>query len=282
MDPHLEVLLDNHVYSGALHPLHRADLHKSKLSDETIAAQRIRSVPPNMIGQLLRFNMPGVVSAMLIPFADPAGGFMDFPRMKIFPTLTKESGRGNQKKTTHIKYLQPKASGVRLFFPIATMHAACESMETLYVVEGEKKSLALAQHFGVPVVGPDQTLRCRSIRAHAASSKSAGRCTSSGLAPRRSSAAPKRPDRALHVGVGLHISIGDHLHDAPLEPHLVEVRHERVLAARVPAVHTAAPARSTVLDPAPAAQGDARGQRRLRPLRQATARGVGARARRTS
>jgi hypothetical protein len=140
------------VYSGALHPLHLADLRKSTLSDETITASGIRSVPPNMIAQLLGFDMPGVTSAMLFPFADPAGGWMDHVRMKIFPVLTREKGRGSEKKTETIKYLQPKASGVRLYFPLATMRAACESMETLYVCEGEKKGLCVAQRDGVPVV----------------------------------------------------------------------------------------------------------------------------------
>jgi hypothetical protein len=148
---HLEFLMSP-VYSGALHPLHRADLRKSMLSDDTIQQQGIRSIPPNMIAQLLRFDMPGVTSAMLFPFADPAGGWMDHIRMKIFQSLTRETGRGGKKKAETIKYLQPKASGVRLYFPLATMRAACESMETLRVCEGEKKGLLVAQREDVPVV----------------------------------------------------------------------------------------------------------------------------------
>jgi hypothetical protein len=151
MNPNLSFLMGP-IYSGALHPLHLADLRKSALSDETIQQQGLRSVPPNMIGQLLGFDMPGVTSAMLIPFPDPAGGWMNHTRMKIFPSLTRETGRGDKKKTETIKYLQPKASGVRLYFPLATMRAACESMETLYVCEGEKKGLRVAQRDGVPVV----------------------------------------------------------------------------------------------------------------------------------
>jgi hypothetical protein len=151
MNAHLAFLMGP-VYSGALHPLHLADLRKSTLPDETIKAQGIRSIPPNMIAQLLGFDMPGVTSAMLFPFADPAGGWMDHVRMKIFPVLTREKGRGSAKTTETIKYLQPKASGVRLYFPISTMRAVCESMETLWVCEGEKKSLRVAQRDCVPVV----------------------------------------------------------------------------------------------------------------------------------
>ena len=151
MSPYLEFLLSP-VYTGALHPLHLADLKKYPLSDETIRQQGIRSIPPHTIAQLLRFDMPGVTSATLFPFADPAGGWMDHIRMKVFPPLTRETARGGKKKTETIKYLQPKASGVRLYFPLATMRAACESMETLWVCEGEKKGLRVAQRDGVPVV----------------------------------------------------------------------------------------------------------------------------------
>lgn len=136
----------------SLHPAHYADLKKYPVTDETIAAQRIRSIPPNMITTLLRFNPERVTSAMLIPFADPAGGWMDHVRMKVFPAIEKETGRGKAKKVRSVKYLQPKASGSRLFFPVATMRAACDSLDPLYVIEGEKKALLFAQT-GYPTVG---------------------------------------------------------------------------------------------------------------------------------
>ena len=55
MNPHFEMLLGR-VYDGALAPEHLADLRKSGLTDETIAANLIRSVPPAMISQLLGFE----------------------------------------------------------------------------------------------------------------------------------------------------------------------------------------------------------------------------------
>ena len=152
MSPQLEFLMSP-VYSGALHPLHLADLKQYPLSDETIQQQGIRSVPPNMIAQLLGFDMPGVTSAMLFPFADPAGGWMDHVRMKIFPSLTRETGRGGKKKTETVKYLQPKASGVRLYVPLATMPGVFDSLEELWVYEGEKKSLLMAQRYHRPTIG---------------------------------------------------------------------------------------------------------------------------------
>jgi uncharacterized protein DUF3854 len=152
VNSYLEFLLSP-IYTGALHPLHLADLKKYPLSDETIRQQGIRSIPSNMITQLLRFDMPGITSAMLFPFADPAGGWMDHVRMKVFPSLTKETGRGGKKKTETIKYLQPKGSGVRLYFPITTMRAVFESLEVLWIYEGEKKSALMAQLYNRPTVG---------------------------------------------------------------------------------------------------------------------------------
>jgi uncharacterized protein DUF3854 len=149
MNPHLELLLSP-VYTGALHPEQLADLRKSTLTDETIRVQGIRSVPPSMIQPLLGFDLRGVTSAMLLPFPDPAGGWMDHIRVKVFPPQLSKKKGGDGEAT--IKYMQPKGSGVRLYFPRATMARACAPGETLRLVEGEKKALALAQ-LGFPTVG---------------------------------------------------------------------------------------------------------------------------------
>ena len=142
-DPHLSFLL-SHAYPGALAPDHLADLRKSGLADPTIQSQCFRSVPPAMIGRLLGFEAPGVVSAYLIPFLDPTGGFMDHIRVKVFPSINSADGT--------IKYLQPKKSGVRLFFPLATLRNRRGRHNPLWLVEGEKKALAVAQ-LGLPAVG---------------------------------------------------------------------------------------------------------------------------------
>ncbi len=139
----LELLLSP-LYPGDLAPEHLRDLRKSGLTDETIQAHKIRSVPPSMIGQLLEFDIPAIRSAMLIPFADPAGGFMDHVRLKIFPPLTSKDGQT-------VKYLQPRGSGVRLFFPLPAL-PELGSDKSLWLVEGEKKALAVAQ-LGLPAVG---------------------------------------------------------------------------------------------------------------------------------
>lgn len=143
MTPTLEFLLSR-VSDGALAPEHLADLRKSGLSDDTIRLQKIRSVPPHLIDQLLGFDARAVVSAYLIPFPNPLGGWLNHVRLKVFPTLTTERGR--------LKYLQPRGSGVRLFFPLRTLAATLTGSAPLWLCEGEKKGLAVAQ-LGLPAVG---------------------------------------------------------------------------------------------------------------------------------
>src|SRR5215831_14247018 len=109
MNAHLDFLLSALYESAQLHPLHLADLRKSGLTDATIRQQKIRTVPPHMIDHLLGFSVPGVTSAYLVPFPNPRGGWMDHVRVKVFPSIETKSGT--------IKYLQPKHSGVRVYFP---------------------------------------------------------------------------------------------------------------------------------------------------------------------
>jgi hypothetical protein len=144
MNPHLEFLLSA-VFDGALAPEHREDLERSGLTKEMIAAQYIRSVPPHLIGPLLGYDLPAIRSALLFPFRSPAGGFMDHVRVKVFPTLTDAEGHT-------IKYLQPRRSGVRLYFVAACLERVLRSEEPLWVTEGEKKACCVAQ-LGYPVVG---------------------------------------------------------------------------------------------------------------------------------
>jgi hypothetical protein len=157
MNPHLDFLLSVPYDRDPLAPEHLADLRKSGLTDATIAMQKIRSVPPHMIDQLLGFPTPKVISAYIIPFANPCGGWMDHVRLKIFPPLKTERGT--------IKYLQPKRSGVRLYFPLPTLDAVLHSDVQLWVCEGEKKSLALSQ------IGPGAIGICGVESWHAGGSR---------------------------------------------------------------------------------------------------------------
>ena len=143
MNPALEMLV-SHAFDGALAPEHRANLEESGLTRATICEALIRSIPPAMI-PLLGFNAPGVVSALLFPFRAPAGGFMDHVRVKVFPGLTDEQGHS-------IKYLDPGGAGPRLYFAPATMTRVVQGGEPVWLVEGCKKTLAVAQ-VGLPAVG---------------------------------------------------------------------------------------------------------------------------------
>src|SRR6267378_2401062 len=109
MNAHLDFLLSCLYDNDPPAPEHLADLRRSGLTDKTIKLHRIRSVPPGMIDQLLGFDVPAIRSAMLIPFPDPAGGFMDHVRVRVFPPFTDKSGHT-------VKYLQPRRSSNRLFF----------------------------------------------------------------------------------------------------------------------------------------------------------------------
>lgn len=145
---HLEFLLSE-IYDGPTridHPEHLEDLRKSGLTAETIRTQRISDVPPHMINQLAGFTVPAAVtSAYVIPYPNPAGGWLPHVRMKVFPPMTDDGG-------STVKYIQPPRSSVRVFFPIATMTAVIGSDAPLWIVEGEKKALAVAQR-GLPTVG---------------------------------------------------------------------------------------------------------------------------------
>ncbi len=145
MNAHLGFLLSDVFAGSALAPEHLADVRRSGLDDETINAQRFRSVPPQMIPQLLGFDPRAVESALLIPFPDPCGGFMPHVRVKVFPSYTGHDGQT-------VKYLQPPRSGVRLFFPLATLGSVMRGTAALWLCEGEKKACAVAQ-LGLPAVG---------------------------------------------------------------------------------------------------------------------------------
>jgi hypothetical protein len=144
VNPHLDFLLSCIDDSTRVdHPDHLADLRKSGLTDEIICMQKITDVPPSMIDLLLEFATPKVRHAYLIPFPDPRGGWMDHIRMKVFPALLTDAGT--------IRYLQPRRSGVRIFFPLVTLDVL-RTADPLYIVEGEKKALSTAQ-LGLPAIG---------------------------------------------------------------------------------------------------------------------------------
>ena len=144
MNPHLALLLSA-AYPRGLAPEHLADLRKSTITDETIRAQHIMSVPPAMFGRLLGFDVPDVRSMMLLPFLASGAGFIGHVRVKIFPEL-----KGKDCHST--KYLQPRGSSPRLYFVTCCMDSVLRGDGPVWFVEGEKKALSVGQ-LGLSAVG---------------------------------------------------------------------------------------------------------------------------------
>jgi Domain of unknown function (DUF3854) len=163
VNPHLDFLLSSVYDNSPLHHEHLADLRKSGLTNETIELHKIRTVPPAMIGPLLGFGASRIRHAYLIPFPDTHGGFMDHVRMKVFSNDDAMGAdvRGDQVEEHRErwrynggqrKYLVRRQSTSHLYFPLPTLRRAIEDDEALWIVEGPKKALAVAQ-LGLPVVG---------------------------------------------------------------------------------------------------------------------------------
>ena len=138
----LGLLLSN-LYRNFISSEHLADLRKSGLTDETIQAHSVRSVPPWMITGLLGFDPSYVQSALLFPFLAAGGGFINHIRVKVFGTQAACKDRP--------KYLQPKGAPPRIYFTVPALQKL-ENQEPLWCVEGEKKALAVAQ-LGLPAIG---------------------------------------------------------------------------------------------------------------------------------
>jgi hypothetical protein len=144
MTPTLALLLSA-AYDGALAPAHRADLDRSGLTDATTRAHFIRAVPPALVAPLLGFDVPDLESACLFPFRSPAGGFMDHVFVKRFPP-------GRDRRGHALKYLTRRDATPRLYFTTPHLAAVCESDQPVWLVEGLKQTLAVAQA-GLPAVG---------------------------------------------------------------------------------------------------------------------------------
>jgi hypothetical protein len=133
------------VYSGALAPKHLADLRKSGLTDETIRLHALRSVPPDQIRHLLGWDTPRIESAYLIPYPSLSeDGWLDHIVLRLFPPMETEHGT--------MKYAQPKCTPPRLYMPRLNRDAIMDAATPLWITEGQKKALALAQ-LGLAAVG---------------------------------------------------------------------------------------------------------------------------------
>jgi hypothetical protein len=111
------------------HPDHLADLRKSGLSDEMIAAAGVRSISARGIVNALGFPVYGGTSLLCFPYPGADG----FCRYKAF----YESDFAGKRP----KYLQKKGSGSHLYIPDTTRTVLRDTSVPLYLTEGEKKTL---------------------------------------------------------------------------------------------------------------------------------------------
>jgi hypothetical protein len=123
------------VRPQALHAEHLADLRRSGLTDETIQAAGIYTVPPGEIGKKLGGGDGGITSLLAFPYSGCDG----FERFKCW----YQEGKSGP------KYKQKYGTPNRLYLP-PTVDLDGDS--PLLVVEGEKKTLAPWQA-GFQVVG---------------------------------------------------------------------------------------------------------------------------------
>ena len=117
-----------------LHPDHAADLHKSGLTPETIAAMGVYSVPPANILRMLGWNPKEVQSALAFPYPGTNG----FGRLKVFPAYKDQRGHA-------VKYLQPKNTPPLLYVLPTVEAILSNAAEPLAIAEGEKKVAAMIQ-----------------------------------------------------------------------------------------------------------------------------------------
>jgi hypothetical protein len=118
-----------------LQSVHLADLQESGLTDETIQAAGIYTVPTDEIAKKLGGLAEGVESALAFPYPNCDG----FERFKVWRA---EGSPGP-------KYLQKTGTPNHLYFP---SEVELRGDSPLLIVEGEKKALALWQE-GFQVLG---------------------------------------------------------------------------------------------------------------------------------
>lgn len=112
---------------------HLADLHKSGLSDDTIAAMQVCSLSAAELAKELGYRPDIVRSALVIPYPS-----LDFARYKLFPPAAGKDGHS-------VRYLQRKDSGVHLYILPAVRQVLTDARVSLYYTEGEKKAARATQ-----------------------------------------------------------------------------------------------------------------------------------------
>jgi len=132
---------------STLLPQHLADLRRSGLSDQTIAACGFRSVEGAEVTRILCWKKGGekLKACLTIPFIGLDGKRLDYLRLKPDCPLKDKKGRAR-------KYESPKGAANRAYFPPLALDAVKDASRAIVIVEGEKKAAKAAQE-GFPAVG---------------------------------------------------------------------------------------------------------------------------------
>jgi hypothetical protein len=133
---------------AVLLPQHVADLERSGLTPATIREAGLHSAEGAAVSRLLNWRGGGdqLGACMAIPFFGLDGKTLDgYVRLKPDRPRTTEGGR-------IVKYESPRGRPSAPYFPPGALAALSDPTKPLWIVEGEKKSLAATQT-GFPCVG---------------------------------------------------------------------------------------------------------------------------------
>lgn len=130
-------------YTSRLTLLHIEALQKRGLTNTTIDAAGFRSLSPEEVLAVLKFN-PNRSAGLGIPFLHPTTNETRLIRVRsdIAPVIDGKLA----------KYLSPKGAGNLLYFPPGCSDRLKDPAEPLYFTEGEFKTLA-AWQTGLLTVG---------------------------------------------------------------------------------------------------------------------------------
>ena len=126
---------------GPLLDHHRADLHASGLTDETIKAAGIYSESrPDALGAILgwEYSPKKLVPAIVIPYID-ADGRNSYCRAK------PDRPRKSRKDGKPVKYESPRGQPNRIYLPPGVAGSIGDPRAEIVITEGEKKALASTQ-----------------------------------------------------------------------------------------------------------------------------------------
>lgn len=127
-----------------------ANLRESGLTDETIRANGLWTAGAGDAGKLAEIlncsrESSACLGGLVFEYRDLDGNSDGFARVRPhFPRMDKAGKK--------IKYEQPKGSGLRSYFPAGCLEPLRNSDGPVYITEGEKKALLLAQE-GFTAVG---------------------------------------------------------------------------------------------------------------------------------